>query len=288
MLGIGCQNLQWKAQENKGETLQYLPSQSPQNALRYRNRRKDLISLTFAIYLASSLSGCPLLPRDVIWRAYCQSLISKDYWEEGLRWRVTLITQEKSLPGRMKSRVLPTCAYWPDPNVPTWEASGAEPQVSLTQGCGHLEEGTNCFSHKDATHALSMWPDRRGVCYDLHKVSTKSAVWLCKLTSQKWKNKFLWCLCPIAMSSFQWGQWKPGNEDFRMFAQQLKHLNLCPDCKVSYTILPEKINREMAESHQGINLKEWSGYSPGTNQQQGLLDFPAQDKSVSEGHCGGF
>lgn len=130
--------------------------------------------------------------------------------------------------------------------------------------------------------------DQTGVCYDLHKVSTKSAVWLCDLTSQKWKNKFLWCSCPIAMSSFQWGQWKPGNEDFRMFAQQLKHLNLCPDCKVSYTILPEKISREMAESHQGINWKEWSGYSPGTNQQQGLLDFPAQDKSVSEGHCGGF
>ena len=57
------------------------------------------------------------------------------------------------------------------------------------------------------------------------------------------------------MSSFQWGQWKPGNKGSRIFAQQLKNLNPCPDCKVSFRILPEKISRKMAESHEGINPK---------------------------------
>lgn len=60
----------------KNEALLHLPSQAQQNPLWHRNRRKDLISLTFAILCSSFIARGPLLPRHIISRAYCQSSMS--------------------------------------------------------------------------------------------------------------------------------------------------------------------------------------------------------------------
>lgn len=157
------------------------------------------------------------------------------------------LSQERSLAKRMIPGVPPTCACCPDLDVPTWEAS---------EGYSPPKEGAQDFFHKDAAHSSSTCLDR-----GVHKVSTEPDTWLCHRMFQKWKNKFLWWLYPIGTRSFQWGQWKPGNKGSRIFSQQLKNLNPCPDCKVSFRILPEKISRKMAESHEGINPK--GRYSPG-------------------------
>lgn len=65
MLATGCQTLQWKVQGNKGEAGLHLLLQSHQNPLWHRNRRKDLISRTFAILFPSSMSGCPFCPETL-------------------------------------------------------------------------------------------------------------------------------------------------------------------------------------------------------------------------------
>ena len=65
--------LQWKAQGNKEEA-RYLALTVPsENPLWQRNRREDLIFFTSASLLSSSISGCTLLSRNIMWGAYRKS-----------------------------------------------------------------------------------------------------------------------------------------------------------------------------------------------------------------------
>lgn len=110
------------------------------------------------------------------------SLISKDCWKKGLKG-VTLITQEKSLAGRIIPRARPPCADCPDPEVPSWEAGKDwTPSVLWCRATATWKKVHTVFLTKmQPTHQACVQTEEEGVHCDLHKVSTESAMWLCHL-----------------------------------------------------------------------------------------------------------